>query len=151
MVTTTSLNGDLEFRATQLFNSELEEDRQIAEMARQQLGNTVDKLVPVLVYVDQAIGGFKGAVVVKEAEKVLLVLDRAGKWNRTNENNKFQVDEQAWEHFLFSQIMEGLERLFNEATKKKEAHQAAVAKRRDLLNKIGAVIRGEAVPAAETK
>ncbi|MBI2053062.1 MAG: hypothetical protein HYT34_02345 [Candidatus Ryanbacteria bacterium] len=148
MVTTISFNGDLNFKAVELFSSELEEDRQIAEMAGQQIGATIEKLVPVLIYVDQQIGGIRGIEVVKDGNYTL-VLGREGKWYSGMSGEKLNQDPTGWQHYILSKIVEGLEKIFAEATKKKEVHQAAVAKRRDLLNKIGAVIRGEAVPAAE--
>lgn len=149
MVTTISLNGDLNFKAVDLFKSELEEDRQIAEMAAFQLGAIIEKLVPVLIYVDQQIGGIRGVEVVKDGEYTL-VLGREGKWYTSrNDGEKLGQDHSGWQYFTLSKIVDGLEHLFDKATKNKEAHQAAVAKRRDLLNKIGAVIHGEAVPAAE--
>ena len=150
MVTTTSLNGDLNFKAEELFRSELEEDRQIAVMAERQINVIIEKLVPVLIYVDQQIGGIRGIEVAKGGDYTL-ALGREGKWYNGVSGEKLNQDSTAWQHYMLSKVVEGLEKVFAEATKKKETHQAAVAKRQDLLNKIGAVIRGEAVPATETK
>lgn len=147
MVTTTSLNGDFNFKANELFKSELAEDHQIAEMAEQQIGAIIEKLVPVLIYVDQDIGEIRGVMVTKE-EKFTLVLDRTGKWYRLEAGKVTQNDEE-WRYFLLSEVVGGLEEVFTRATATKATHLVAVEKRRDLLSKVGAVIRGEAVPAAE--
>lgn len=142
MVTTTSLNGDLNFKVDELLQSELAEDYQIAEMAGQQIGALIEKLLPVLVYVDQAIGNIRGVVVTK-GEKFALVLDRAGRWYDL-EGAKASQHDGAWRFHLLSEIVKGLEEAFNRAIEMKAMHLAAVEKRRDLLNKVGAVIRGEA-------
>lgn len=149
MVTTTSLMGDLKFKAQVLFQSELAEDHQIAEMAEQQLSSLIEKLVPVLIYVDQAMAEIRGVMVLKVGN-FTLILSRDGRWYRSV-GEKVVQDSNQWRYHFLSEIVEGLERIFKEAIEKKRIHLEAVEKRRDLLNKVGAVIRGEAVPATETK
>ena len=136
MVSTVSLNGDLEFRTVELFNSELTEDHEVAEMAQQQLNKLVEKILPVLIYVDQQFGQIRGVEVTKEND-FSLVLDRSGKWHRLSLAG-LQEDQkdQAWRYFVFGRMMNDLNYWFAEATKKKEAHYAAVGKRRSLFNKM---------------
>ena len=96
--------------------------------------------------VDQPIGEIRGVVVAKDDDRCL-ILSRDGKWYKST-GNKVVQNSNEWRYYFLSEIVKGFEETFIKAIATKATHLVAVEKRRDLLNRVGAVISGEAVPAA---
>jgi len=86
MVSTNSLNGDLDFTINEMKKSELPEDRQLASEAIKMIEDLVKALLPVIVYVDKALGGgFTGIEVSERSNKTKLILTRSGdgiRWSK---------------------------------------------------------------------
>ncbi|MDO8496346.1 MAG: hypothetical protein Q7S43_02795 [bacterium] len=143
MVTTIScLNGNLRFRASDLLSeSDSKEDHDLVEMVRQVLIEVVEKLVPVLTYVDKVITGVDQVIIDVRGIEVVheggfsLILDRAGNWYRFD-GLRADKEDNAWQRFFVSDVLEGLEKAFTEATEKKKKHLAAIEARRSMLQKI---------------
>ncbi|MDP2650987.1 MAG: hypothetical protein Q8O98_00165 [bacterium] len=148
MVTTNSLNTDLHFTADELYGSELTEDRDLADEAKRAIDHILEKLKPVLVYVDENMGGIKGVLVAKKENGSNLLLSRDGKWFHLNEgqgspSNEATLWQDGWSYFKFSDLIGGLKSIFADAQLKKEQHLTAIAERKNLLSKIDELIHGE--------
>ena len=147
MVPTTSLDNDLNFKGCDLARSEFEQDQALCDMAEKRLTELVNKLVPIIRYIDDEEHHIRSIEVCKDGDFVLL-LSRDGKWYGASSNSGAEEkNENAWQWFTFGNIVNGLEEAFARGTEKRARHMAAIEKRSALLERVGAVIRGEAVPA----
>lgn len=143
MVTTTSFNSDLHFTINEMNLSELKEDKDLAQMAARLIDELVSQLKPVMVYVEGYVGttSLKGVKVVDEGSGTVLVLDRKGQWHHGDSESP---SNDAYWYFNVSSIVEGFQKIFVDATAKKELHLKAVASRRDKLTAMVGVMNGEA-------
>ena len=142
MVTTTSLSPDLKFRVSELEKTFLPEDREIADAATARLDELVKRLKPILIYIDQDVVGVRGVIAAKEGER-LLILSRDGEWYICS-CGRLDKGPGHWRSFIFETIIEGIKKSFDEAMKKKDEHRAAVAKRKEILDGFGEVMKSAA-------
>lgn len=153
MVTTTSLDQNLNFVAQDLLRSEFKEDHQIAASAGICLTSIVKELIPVLPYVDTIFTmmdgeSVRGIAVIKQMGNCTgLVLTRNGEWRNQSQNGKLNnirpdAHDDSWVWYPFVDIVNGLKETFKLAVEKKKTHLAAIAARRDFLDRLGAAIDG---------
>lgn len=141
MVTTTSTSQDLSFCVYDLWNTEHDEDREVALHARQQMESLVQTIKPILRYIDSPIGEKRAIIVILgDRSSNSLVLTRDGDWGYIDTNGEVQLYDYRWEYHNFARVLEALQGALTTALEKKKEHADALEKRKLLLDNINTLI-----------
>ncbi len=142
---------DIDFLVRHLENSEIPGDQEIAQLAIKRVNEIIRMIKPVLLYIDRDLGDGLRGIPLWESEENRShntkpespILGRGGNWFKWN-GKEFKFDD-SWKDCSFSLIMTALAAIFAMATSRKEEQIRKVATRRDRLELIGKIARGESI------
>lgn len=134
MVTTNSLNADLNFTLQEMYDSELPEDRAMAEEAFRVILALVKFVKPIAKYISLWVGTKKVIKIHTRENGYVLALDEDGNFGWIEcDGKEFELTPAAVRFVEVSAIVEGLEKALKDAQEKREKHLDSLKKRTQLF------------------